>query len=160
MRIDYFTRFAQQLCTLHELDPGQVSWEEVRQWLLDAPSSAPDAAIPVWTHMMKLAIAHGTNTSQVNPGTAQGASKPCGLCCSIQRGAPRTWVFMATCGRCTPTPVEPTTCGKKNAPGSSSKRWPCARPAKRTKHCKRFWITMPTTWMINAWQDRTSHGRC
>lgn len=45
MRIDYFTRFAEQLCALHELDPGQVSWEEVRQWLLDAPSSAPDAGV-------------------------------------------------------------------------------------------------------------------
>lgn len=71
VKTDYFTRFAEQLCILHEQDPDNTSWAEVSAWLQEAPSHASDSAMPIWTNMMKLAVVHENRQMHVDPAIVE-----------------------------------------------------------------------------------------
>lgn len=61
MRLDYFTRFGEQLFSAHVEDPTYTEWDDVNAWLLDAGENAPNSAIAVWTELLRAGIAEATS---------------------------------------------------------------------------------------------------
>lgn len=67
MRQDYFTRFAKQLLAMQLQDADSTEWNDVDDWLADAPQHAPSSAMAVWTELICSAIVHDNKASENDP---------------------------------------------------------------------------------------------
>lgn len=67
MRLDYYTRFAENLFCNHVENPDNTEWRDVLSWLEDAPENAPDSVMLLWTELLLIVLNDNTNFNTTYP---------------------------------------------------------------------------------------------
>lgn len=66
-RLDYYTRFAENLFAAHVGNPDHTEWRDVLSWLEDAPEHAPDSVMLLWTELLFVVLNDNTNFNTSDP---------------------------------------------------------------------------------------------